>query len=47
MGEFSAHSMFLIDKEGRIRWKEISVPEMYVQPETINEQVRQLAGQEG
>lgn len=45
MGEFSAHSMFLIDKEGRIRWKEISVPEMYVQPETVREQVRQL-GQE-
>lgn len=47
MGPFSAHSMFLIDKEGRIRWKEVSVPEMYVQPETIKEQVRELAEQEG
>lgn len=48
MGKFSAHSMFLIDKEGRIRWKEVSVPEMYIQPETIKEQVRELAAkQEG
>ncbi len=47
MGEFSAHSMFLIDEEGRIRWHEISVPEMYVQPETIEQQVRELAEQEG
>jgi peroxiredoxin len=47
MGPFSAHSMFLIDKEGRIRWKEVSVPEMYIQPETIREQVRELARQEG
>lgn len=46
MGPLSAHSMFLIDKEGRIRWKEVSVPEMYIQPETIKERVSELAAQE-
>ncbi len=42
MGPLSTHSMFLIDKAGRIRWSQVSL-EMYIQPKTIQQQVKQLA----
>lgn len=47
MGEFSAHSMFLIDKQGQVQWSELSVPEMYVQPDTIEQRVAENAQKEG
>lgn len=47
MGEFSAHSMFLIDKQGQVQWSEVSVPEMYIQPDTIDQRVAEHAGKDG
>lgn len=44
MGPLATHSMFLIDKEGRVRWSQVSL-EMYIQPATIEAQVAQLWGQ--
>lgn len=46
MGPLSTHSMFLIDKQGNIRWSQVSL-EMYIRPSTIKEKVRALASQEG
>lgn len=43
MGRFSAHSMFLIDREGRIVWSEVSPREMYIQPDKVLQEVRKLA----
>jgi peroxiredoxin len=45
MGPLSTHSMFLIDKSGRIRWSQVSL-EMHIDPTTIEQQVQDLAKQE-
>jgi peroxiredoxin len=42
MGPVDTHSIFVIDKEGTIRWSEISPHQMYVPLDSILKEVKKL-----